>query len=63
MNQLYIYPFGFWFLRFFCYVGHYRELRRVPRAIQQIPVIYFIHNRVYMSNPISQFLLLLLILW
>jgi len=57
MNQLhmYIYPL---FLRFFSYIGHYRVLRRVPRATQLsiLLIIYFIYSSMYMSIPISQFI-------
>ena len=35
------------FFRFFTPVGHYRVLIRIPSAIQQVMVIYFIYSSVY----------------
>ena len=53
MNQLFtnIYPF----FSFLSHIGHYRVLNRVPCAIQQVLIIYFIPSSVYVSNPIFQF--------
>ena len=41
---VYIYPF---FFRFFPHIGYYKILSRVPCAIQQVMVIYFIYSSVY----------------
>ena len=43
------------FLRFFSHIGRYRVLGRVPCAIQQVLIIYFIPSSVYVSIPIFQF--------
>ena len=55
VNQLYIYIYPLFF-RFFSHIGHYRVLGRVPCAIQQVLIIYFIYSSVCMSIPISQFI-------
>ena len=36
-------------------LGHHRTLRWAPCAIQQVPMSYFTHGRVYMSILTSQF--------
>ena len=51
MNQLYIYIY----LLFFgspSHLGHYRALSRVPRAVQEVLIIYFIRsiNSVYVAQ-------------
>ena len=49
------------FFRFFSHIGHYRVLSRVPCVYSRsLLVIYFIYSSVYMSIPISQFILSLL---
>ena len=43
MNLLYIHIYPFFF-RFFSHIGHYRILRRVPCAIQQVLVGYLFYR-------------------
>ena len=43
--------------RFFSHKGHYRVLSRVPCAIRQVLIIYFINSRVHMSGLTSQSIL------
>ena len=42
VNQLYIY-LSLLFFRFFSHIGHYRVLRRVPYAIQQVLISYLFY--------------------
>ena len=55
MNQLcrYIYTL---FLKSFSHLDHYRVLRSVRRALQEVPIVYFTNSSVYLSPPISQFI-------
>ena len=54
VNPLYVYLYHFFF-GFPSHLGHHRALSRVPCAIQQVLIIYFIHsiNSANMSIPIS----------
>ena len=54
-SECYAYTCIHSFLRFFSKIGNYRLLSRVPS--RSLLVLYFIYNSVYMSIPISQFIL------
>ena len=42
------------FFKFFPHLGYYRQLSRVPCAIQDRSFIYFKYSSVYTSTPNSQ---------
>ena len=46
------------FFRFVSHIGHYRVLKRIPCALQQVLIryLFYIWKCVYMSIPISQFI-------
>ena len=60
VNLLYIHIYPLFF-RFYSHIGHYRVLSRVPCAICSIIaivlVISYIYSTVYMSIPVSQFII------
>ena len=63
-SQLYVYIYPFFF-RFCSHVGHYRVLRRVPRALYEVRVCYLlcIYYCVYVSPSLPIYPPLFLLPW